>query len=436
MPTEPNFKFCLHCGQKIPTEATFCPSCGAKQPTTDLESSSAPEKSVKHDSAPKTTSDQESTLETNADTAQSDSGPGPTVVFTPTSEPTPTSDRPNMASAFDRGVKAAFTIKGRFSRADYWWLYLDIVLISLVVTVLFSLVFFSKGLVLSPGKTIAFLLIGAVVAVLSVIQFTATIRRLHDTNRSGHFLWLSLIPTVGPIILLVLLTQPAVVADNRFTTSPASPHWTRTWWPWTILAVLSLVFAGSYASLSTITRTAVIASQTTATPAESATNDATKGGSLTLRDSQVRLSQQKTYHQAYQNSSWAKSTFAIDKVEVAKTAEAVKLAESDQQKAFNGVVAVHFKIKAGRDIAAYPTQATLNTNLGQQVNSDMSLSDTFDGDLNKGTIKDGNVYFLLPNLKSVASLTSIRLKWDAFYDTDDENDNSFAKNFDTTLKLN
>ncbi|WP_261809574.1 hypothetical protein [Levilactobacillus humaensis] len=39
------------------------------------------------------------------------------------------------------------------------------------------------------------------------------------------------------------------------------------------------------------------------------------------------------------------------------------------------------------------------------------------------------------DFKSAASITSIRLKWDAFYNTDDENDNNFAKNFDTTLKL-
>ncbi|WP_125574385.1 DUF805 domain-containing protein [Levilactobacillus huananensis] len=425
MPTDPDFKFCLHCGQKIPIESTFCPHCGTKQPTEKFTDS----RETGPSADPNIASESDAQLET-----VSTSQPAPETPSTPASEvdmdPT---NQSNMVNAFDRAIKAAFTLKGRFSRADYWWFYLDTLLITLVVMGLFTLVFFAKSLTLTPGKYIAFFLIGAVVALLSVFQFTATIRRLHDTNHSGHFLWLSLIPTIGPIILIVLLTQPAVTVNNRFNQPQSPKAWTKKWWPWTILAALTLVFAFSYISMSTMTRAAIISINQTA---DQSTDKSSTGGNLTLQDSQVQLSQEHTYPITYQNKSWAKSIFAIDKVVVAKTAKPVKLDNSDKQQAFNGVIAVHFKIKAGRDIAAYPTQATLNTNLGQQVNSDMSLSDTFDGDLNKGTSQAGNVYFLLPNLKSAASITSIRLKWDAFYDTNDENDNDFAKNFDTTLKLN
>ena len=63
-------------------------------------------------------------------------------------------------------------------------------------------------------------------------------------------------------------------------------------------------------------------------------------------------------------------------------------------------------------------------------------SDDFDGDLNSGTDSDGNVYFVLSKLSSVKDITSIRLKWDASYDTDDYDDDNAYKTFDTTLNLN
>ena len=41
-------------------------------------------------------------------------------------------------------------------------------------------------------------------------------RRLHDTNRSGAFFFLSLIPLVGGIIVLVLVLLPEDAAGARF----------------------------------------------------------------------------------------------------------------------------------------------------------------------------------------------------------------------------
>ena len=45
----------------------------------------------------------------------------------------------------------------------------------------------------------------AVIAVLGLFipQISVAVRRLHDLNRSGWWLWLGLIPIVGGLILLV-----------------------------------------------------------------------------------------------------------------------------------------------------------------------------------------------------------------------------------------
>lgn len=79
--------------------------------------------------------------------------------------------------------------QGRASLSEYWWAYL-----------------FHIILIWVPLLNLAMIIPGIAVAV----------RRLHDTNRSGWFYLLALIPLVGWIILIVLLTGPAVAAGSRF----------------------------------------------------------------------------------------------------------------------------------------------------------------------------------------------------------------------------
>ncbi len=46
------------------------------------------------------------------------------------------------------------------------------------------------------------------------------VRRLHDIDKSGWFILVSLIPAVGGIILLVLLCLDGTPGDNRYGPSP------------------------------------------------------------------------------------------------------------------------------------------------------------------------------------------------------------------------
>ena len=49
-----------------------------------------------------------------------------------------------------------------------------------------------------------------------ILMIDATIRRLHDTNKSGAYILIGLIPVVGQIILLVLLCLPRVEENNQW----------------------------------------------------------------------------------------------------------------------------------------------------------------------------------------------------------------------------
>lgn len=57
------------------------------------------------------------------------------------------------------------------------------------------------------------------------------IRRLHDLNRSGHFLWWGLLPGVALVMVIYLLLAPSVAAENDYGRSDGSlDFWRVTGW--------------------------------------------------------------------------------------------------------------------------------------------------------------------------------------------------------------
>src|ERR1700742_3382572 len=99
------------------------------------------------------------------------------------------------------------TFSGRASRSEYWFFALYHFLL---VTLCFVLI--PTGV----GTTLLWLsAIGNFLPSLSVL-----VRRLHDTDRSGWWYWICLIPLVGIIILLVMLCTRGSWGDNRFGSDP------------------------------------------------------------------------------------------------------------------------------------------------------------------------------------------------------------------------
>ena len=109
--------------------------------------------------------------------------------------------------------------QGRASRAEYWWF--------AVFAVVVPFVGFNSWRRF-PGLLVA----GAAVALVTVIPHLAvTVRRLHDTDRSG---WWALLGLVGPLagflesagwighlVLLWFLIQKSDVLENRYGPNPA-----------------------------------------------------------------------------------------------------------------------------------------------------------------------------------------------------------------------
>jgi len=98
---------------------------------------------------------------------------------------------------------------GRSSRSEYWWAFLAIMIGYVVIGVISALM----------GETIGSILIGIAVIAILIPSIAIAIRRLHDTDRSGWWYLLSLVPIVS-LVLLIFYCQKGTSGPNRFGPDP------------------------------------------------------------------------------------------------------------------------------------------------------------------------------------------------------------------------
>jgi uncharacterized membrane protein YhaH (DUF805 family) len=100
---------------------------------------------------------------------------------------------------------------GRARRTEYWMFLLFNVLISIGLGIVEA--------ILGTGGVVGILYSLAVL----VPGLAVSIRRLHDTNRSGWWLLVALVPIVGVIVLIVFAAQEGTEGANAYGTDPKSP---------------------------------------------------------------------------------------------------------------------------------------------------------------------------------------------------------------------
>jgi uncharacterized membrane protein YhaH (DUF805 family) len=94
--------------------------------------------------------------------------------------------------------------EGRAGRAEYWWFFLANLIISFVLQAL-------------AGASDALLILAVVYSLAVLIPGLAVaVRRLHDTNKSGWWILISLVPFVGVIVLIVFLATDGDQGANQY----------------------------------------------------------------------------------------------------------------------------------------------------------------------------------------------------------------------------
>ena len=107
------------------------------------------------------------------------------------------------------------TFEGRARRSEYWYFTLLSVILSIAAQVI--------GGGGRNGGLITLLLLGVLCLVslaLLIPGIAVSVRRLHDTGRSGWFLLIALIPLVGGILLRVWMCSRGTEGPNRFGADP------------------------------------------------------------------------------------------------------------------------------------------------------------------------------------------------------------------------
>lgn len=107
--------------------------------------------------------------------------------------------------------------RGRARRSEYWFFFLFNLLFTLILTAIdVSLGFFSAemGIGVLSGLYALFVL---------VPSLAVTVRRLHDTGRSGWWLLLLLVPVLGTLVLLFFMLLDSEAGTNEFGPHPKNP---------------------------------------------------------------------------------------------------------------------------------------------------------------------------------------------------------------------
>ncbi|HEY1076506.1 MAG TPA: DUF805 domain-containing protein [Fontimonas sp.] len=110
-------------------------------------------------------------------------------------------------------LKKYAVFNGRARRQEYWMF----VLFNLIISVVLSFVDGMLGMSVGEGLG----LLGLIYALAVLLPgIGVSIRRLHDTNRSGWWLLIALVPVVGVIVLLVFMVLDSTPGENRFGSNP------------------------------------------------------------------------------------------------------------------------------------------------------------------------------------------------------------------------
>jgi uncharacterized membrane protein YhaH (DUF805 family) len=117
---------------------------------------------------------------------------------------------------FSEAVRVALiekfaTFNGRARRSEYWYFQLFAGVVAGVAMVLMGM---------NEDSLAVISLVSIVVLALFVPSLAVTVRRLHDTGRSGWFYLVALVPIVGGILVFIWTCSRGTEGVNRYGSDP------------------------------------------------------------------------------------------------------------------------------------------------------------------------------------------------------------------------
>ena len=110
-------------------------------------------------------------------------------------------------------IKKYTDFSGRARRKEYWMFLLINILVSFVIGIIGAIIGDSRGLISVSLSGLYWLFI-------FIPSLAVTVRRLHDTNRSGWWILIPLVPFFGAIILFIFTVLDSDPNTNTYGPNP------------------------------------------------------------------------------------------------------------------------------------------------------------------------------------------------------------------------
>jgi uncharacterized membrane protein YhaH (DUF805 family) len=112
-----------------------------------------------------------------------------------------------FVDAIKSGFNNYVNFQGRARRSEYWFWFLFTFLLSIVASII-------------DGVLGIYLLAGLAMLATILPSIAVGVRRLHDTGRSGFWLFIALIPLVGAIVLIIFYVSDSQPGANKYGPNP------------------------------------------------------------------------------------------------------------------------------------------------------------------------------------------------------------------------
>ena len=128
---------------------------------------------------------------------------------------------PRLFGSYRDGLNRFTDFNGRTSRMVYWrFFFANIIIVFTFVTlgVFIALISFILEIpLLAAVVSMLWVMLSIAYSVVIFLPLLAiSIRRLHDQDRPAWYLFVNLIPWIGPFVFLLLMAIPGTAYDNRY----------------------------------------------------------------------------------------------------------------------------------------------------------------------------------------------------------------------------
>ena len=111
-------------------------------------------------------------------------------------------------------LKKYAVFDGRARRKEYWFFFLFTIIVSVILAII-------DNLTGTYNSKVGIGLLGGLYALGTLLPgIGVTIRRLHDTGRTGWWILIAFVPIVGGIILLIFMVLDGNPGENKYGPDP------------------------------------------------------------------------------------------------------------------------------------------------------------------------------------------------------------------------